>query len=416
MDELYDEIIKLITNRDEYLEIFEALKLKYQKTGRLKGIFHLELPSKKAADFLFSISKKEDPSGRISIKAEGFLKEFKAEKYRELDDMILMKKLYGDEFFSKKEMTILEEKIKADFFSSLPLQEWLNSGGNRKIENLYRDSPEKLKGILINIEKFSEIILRNSSLREKNYIPLPTISAIISRDSHYFDMDKIPGKLLINYLCFLSGKEEISTSEEIAELLMEFFIVRDEFFNFTMVYNLFGEESWESFWKCKQPLNLSLYNLKKSHRITGTGKKIFVVENPSVFRSLMEKFILENFECTLVCTSGQLNLSSLIILDRAVKNGNRLFYAGDFDPEGLQIAQKLKLRYGKNLEFFHMEIEDYKSSLSDKSIEKRFAKLESIKIFEFQELVSVMKKEGKAGYQELLIGRYFDFIKKELNY
>lgn len=411
MEELYTEIIKIIKGKEEYLEIFRTLKIKYEKTGKLKGIIHLESPSKKASEFLFSISKKIDSSGKISVKAEEIFREFKASRFKELDDFTLMEKLYEKSLFSKKEVALKERSSKDNFFSELPLQEWIGNKTDRKIESLYRESPKRLRDILKNIEKFSKMIKENSELEEREYIPLASIAAIITKDSHYFDMDKSAGKLLMDYLCFISNREIAITGEEISELLMEFYIVRDEFFNFTMSYNLLGDGSWESFWSYKQPLNLSLYNIRESYEISGMEKKIFVVENPSVFRLLMEYIAKENLKATLICTSGQLNLSSLIILDRAIKNENRIFYSGDFDPEGLQIAQKLKLRYGKQLEFFHMEVEDYLDSLSDKSIEKRLVKLDKIVLLEFRELIEIMKKEKRAGYQELLVEKYKKFIR-----
>ncbi|WP_455936833.1 DUF2399 domain-containing protein [Gemella morbillorum] len=45
-------------------------------------------------------------------------------------------------------------------------------------------------------------------------------------------------------------------------------------------------------------------------------------------------------------------MSELILLDMFVKNGYKICYSGDLDPECIQIADKLKQRYKNNLEFF----------------------------------------------------------------
>ena len=42
--------------------------------------------------------------------------------------------------------------------------------------------------------------------------------------------------------------------------------------------------------------------------------------------------------------NGQLRFSAFVLLDQLSRTSD-LFYSGDHDPEGLLIAQKLKLRY-----------------------------------------------------------------------
>ena len=49
--------------------------------------------------------------------------------------------------------------------------------------------------------------------------------------------------------------------------------------------------------------------------------------------------------------NGQPRLSSLLLLDLFAKAKMEVWYAGDFDPEGLLIAQKLKQYYQG--EFFY---------------------------------------------------------------
>jgi DNA topoisomerase IA len=53
---------------------------------------------------------------------------------------------------------------------------------------------------------------------------------------------------------------------------------------------------------------------------------------------------------SLICTSGQLNLSYHIDLDK-IKDLEFIYYAGDFDPEGLLIADKIKLKYKEKVKF-----------------------------------------------------------------
>ena len=70
-----------------------------------------------------------------------------------------------------------------------------------------------------------------------------------------------------------------------------------------------------------------------------------------------------NPACAAVCVSGQPRLATLLLLD-FLKENHRFWYAGDFDPEGLLIAQRLKERYGEALDFWKYEVQWYEQYLS----------------------------------------------------
>ena len=63
--------------------------------------------------------------------------------------------------------------------------------------------------------------------------------------------------------------------------------------------------------------------------------------------------------------SGSCNL---ILLD-LLKENHTFHYAGDFDPEGLLIAQNLKERYGSKLTLWNYQVEWYEKYLSDTVLE-----------------------------------------------
>ncbi|MGL6064466.1 MAG: DUF2399 domain-containing protein [Fusobacteriaceae bacterium] len=409
---MYKEIITLIKKDPCYKEIFDKILKHYNKTGKLTGIIRLENISKKCEVFLSSISKNNN--NIISFKVENFFSYFKSEKYKKLNSETLMKEIYKDNFFYLGDIKKREVEKKEIFFSTLPLREWWENSDSTLIKSTYNESPQKLLEYVSNIEKALEYIKKEMEEHKIKYTPLSVISAQITRDSHYFDSDTIPGKLLLDYLWFLSKSKKSKKIEDVSELLLSFYIVKDEFFNFTLAYNLFGRESWTFIWKEKQPLNISLYNLRDVKKITSIEQKVFIFENPAVFRDILEKLEQSKIKRTLLCTSGQLNVSSLVILDRLVESNSHLYYSGDFDPEGLQIAQKLKFRYKDNISFFNMTVEDYYYCIGNNSIETRLNKLESIEIKEFEEVVTAMKKDKMAGYQEVLIDKYFKYIKNKL--
>ncbi|HBN86258.1 MAG TPA: hypothetical protein DDZ89_20740, partial [Clostridiales bacterium] len=65
---------------------------------------------------------------------------------------------------------------------------------------------------------------------------------------------------------------------------------------------------------------------------------------------------------------GNLKLACFVLLDMLAKEGTQIFYSGDFDPEGLAIADALKNRYKDQLTLWRYTKHDYLSALSDKSL------------------------------------------------
>jgi len=109
-------------------------------------------------------------------------------------------------------------------------------------------------------------------------------------------------------------------------------------------------------------------------------------------------------DAPLVCTHGQFKLAAYRLLDMLVASGCQLKYAGDFDPEGLQMAARLKERYNDKLDYWCMDLESYVASEPSVELAKeRLVKLTRVTDVELQDVVEEMRRRGKAGYQEALM-------------
>ena len=138
------------------------------------------------------------------------------------------------------------------------------------------------------------------------------------------------------------------------------------------------------------------------------GNAVFVVENAGVFSELLDEAM------PLVSTNGQLNLATLLLLDLLVESGAHLYYSGDFDPEGLKMADRLAGRYGENLSLWHFTREDYFASMPSVSLsEERLAKLQSISSPKLQPVKQEIERCKKAGYQEAILPVLRKDIEKE---
>ena len=135
--------------------------------------------------------------------------------------------------------------------------------------------------------------------------------------------------------------------------------------------------------------------------------EIFIFENPSVFEQV--KLKLEK-EKSLICTSGQLNLSSYMILDK-IYNLKKIYYAGDFDPEGIDIAYKIKEIYKDKVEFLFYTEDIYMDIKSEETINDRRLKIiKNMQCDQLDSLINAILKNKKAAYQEMIISKYIEYI------
>ena len=123
------------------------------------------------------------------------------------------------------------------------------------------------------------------------------------------------------------------------------------------------------------------------------------MENPAVFSVLIREYP----QRTVICGNGQLRLAVLILMDK-FSCDTVFWYAGDFDPEGLLIAQKLKVRYGERLKLWKYEADLYETYLSEGELsDRRMKKLEQVSVQELQEIREAMYKKRRSAYQESMM-------------
>ena len=155
----------------------------------------------------------------------------------------------------------------------------------------------------------------------------------------------------------------------------------------------------DGFYRMREPLQCTLQTLYRLERVSG-GEDVYVVENPAVFAALVSRYPEQAF----VCTNGQLRLSALILLD-LLSRDSRLYYAGDYDPEGLGIAQRLKDRYGSRLELWEYEPDYYlRAGAADRLQQgtiapERMKKLDKLRDVQLVEIADRIRLYEQAAYQ-----------------
>ena len=105
--------------------------------------------------------------------------------------------------------------------------------------------------------------------------------------------------------------------------------------------------------------------LSKWNSIFCKDNEMYIVENPSVFAGLCAG---HTKQVSCMCMNGQPRLAGLVTLDLLAASGTVVYYAGDLDPEGLLIAQKISEYYAGEFHYWHMTVEDYEKSKSNETI------------------------------------------------
>lgn len=190
----------------------------------------------------------------------------------------------------------------------------------------------------------------------KERILLSIFSSMFTGDPHYLDLDS---KHCVLFLYALSYIEKISfpeSREDKVQLLSKYLIDVDNLSNFVITYGLLSDREYMNcFSEALESLLLNTQNILGSAWFNTKDKKVFIFENPSILMEIIDRKIKAN----VVISGGFSNSSDYLLLDKLVEKGNRLFYNGDFEPEGLLIAQMLKIRYKDHLQFICYDKVDY---------------------------------------------------------
>ncbi len=426
------ESLDLINSNKIYKKIFLEVYSKYKKYGKITGSFTLKAATTEERRILSNFDSKALIEGKAKIKS-ATVRELFDRKLKDYSFEELLVKVVGKELKTNKEIKD-EEKYKEEKFYEDILKSCDNGIGKQwfieildKKKYGYNIIARKYKSEK-EINKLEElkrkIILTINSLNKLPYLNdeyenIAVFSAVNTRDSHFFDIDKFTGRLFIRAISFIIDKDEPKDINEINEVYYEVGILKDEISNHTTIYglNAFEKDNSEvtavnSFNLWREPLQISISNLLKIDYLKAVNNTVFIFENPAVFHKVLKE---TGNNISLICTSGQLNLSSYILLNK-IRDLKNIYYAGDFDPEGLMIAYKLKERYKGKVRFLNYTRESYINTMSNNIIEeKSMSQLNKINCSELDEVIRELRINKRSAYQELLIDEYLDLIKELSN-
>lgn len=460
-----EECIRYFRRRKIYDRLFVKVAEKYRSLGRFGGTVRLSgLCTEDCRQLGGFFQKDYEGQKTVTISAAAMEKALAGSRFAGLSWEDILQGYFGRELVGRKAQKQKEKEERERFFAEIietapgsPGSLWLGRVLGEKEEGYlllmkhYREQPDKLKGsLLLLLQAIPRLPLLTAGREGVSHELLAVFAAETTGDPHFFDAGKLGEQLLAAFLnsrfweslvpglndgkslCIQSlgktedneepgrmrntvdngesGKTEDFRAEEKAALFYRAGLLKDELSNHVLVYGISGAEKDGrphkgilGYLEQREPLHLSLLTLGKLARVSPqTGKRVYIVENPAVFAVLAKAWP----DAAIVCGNGQTRLATLVLLD-LFGSDTEFWYAGDYDPEGLLIAQRLKERYRERLHFWQYRREFYEKYRSDVEISDRsIKKLDRVYREELQDIKQAMKRQKKAAYQEAMLGEY----------
>jgi uncharacterized protein (TIGR02679 family) len=325
----------------------------------------------------------------------------------------------------KKDREMEQEKKKEDYFQYL-LKAFPHPFAKlviKKIRNKEKGSTAFMT--LYNEGDFHsiEVVLKAVSHlpAEGDFERLPIFAERITGNPHYFDKNKRLYQAIEMVMCEKENREYRSSlsAEDETNLLTLVNLDKDDLHSFVTVFGLEafrnGEriQQWHYANQEGSVQNIPLRSLRNIDVVKPiAGNIVFILENSGVYSSLLDKL---DGVYPVICTHGNLKLSGKLLLDKLVKGGATLYYSGDLDVKGIVIAKNFKNLYKENIQIWRMGVEEYRHSISNVPLStSTLERLSLRKTDKFYEVISEMKKEKKAGYQEPLLQKLIADIKEHV--
>ena len=402
-------------NREGFQRFNQAWIEKYQKLGYLGGSICLNDLTNREKECLSGLLGLDLSAGYLNLTYTRLKKIIDQTCFEYVDFLKTLEYINGHEIKTNKELKVCYENKFQLFKESIlnqykhsPAFKWLDSyfQTDKMIKKYYNEDSKYYKDTLNNVCR----ALNQLPIYHNDYQLLAIFAQNITKDPHYFD-DDFSRELLVKGI--VEVLEISNTSYN--EILYEAGILKDDLSNYCYICHIkpLTSSSYDYFYNHYEPINFSLYNLHSINELF-LSSQVLVIENPSIFRELMFFIKERHLNIGLICSNGQINLCTYQLLDRLVKSECMLYYCGDFDPEGLLIADKLKSRYKNHLKLWQYTKNNFNKAKTGcvNISQRRRTLLQNIQNPILKEIASLIKNESSFAYQEGLVQIYKSEIEK----
>lgn len=427
------ECADYLKKNSAYCRLMKELQKKWKSYGRIAGSVTLKETTEEERRAIGGIVGKTFSDETVKITFQEFERGLQKTRYAPIDMKSVLEEYFASSLYTNQEQKAQDQMAKYKFLCDILIYfegcaektsavfRWIRELQCRKkygyqilIKEFVRD-PKEAEALARNVGK---ALVRLEEIDGEESL-LAVFAAAVSGNPHYFDRGTMAGQLLTHAVCFWKNLDIPQNAYEWRECMQTVGIVSDNIASMVHAFGLILETAegvhpaYEAFYHRKEPYVLTAENLKPVIRAKANGNKVFVVENEMVFLYLVEN--TKEQEITLLCTSGQLRVAAIQLLDYLSKSGAIIYYSGDLDAEGMDIADRLWQRYGNSVRLWRMDVEDYHISISEEVLsDRQLVKLEHLKNTTLCRTAKFVRKEKKAGYQENLLKQLLDDVLNRL--
>lgn len=356
-------------------------------------------------------------SKRHSISVTKFLQSYQESRFASLSFSTVLESVLGQPLSYKQEIFQAEQREYQRFESML--QESI-SGHEAYL------STEKKKSWLKSFKTDQDILSVGLTNLKKalDHLPdhfekLPYFSYHLFRDPHRLDRSTVSGRLFFDYLESITRlvtqePAYMGDAEWENAVYENFYLLKDDSFNAVQINGLTAYQQgkevqmWTAAAQSAIAWNVPLKHILEVDRIVPfVGNKVLFIENSGVFSIICGAFP----QLPIVCSSGQFRYSVWKIAEKLTASGVEIFYSGDLDPAGLQIAQKILRRFAPQVVLLLMDEAAYRKVPKEVELsEEHLRQLGSINEPSLIAVRDLMKMEKLAGYQEGLLEELFELL------
>ena len=402
-------------------KVLKGFRKKYSSYGRFGGKVVLKnLKSQDIEELEGFFGKSFHGQKSVTVSAEKFRQALEASRYKTITPECLLENFFEEPLRGKQEQKLLREREKEKIWQKF-LNDYKGTAIERAAEllrNIVKDSDSQELAEWDRTMRLGSEMYNHLPYRQDNKLYLAVFAAMLTGNPHAFDNGTVAGNFL--YQMIQMDLEIRKIKIEFSEIFPAYKrqksylmagIMLDDISNYAMLYQVEAvkkdgnlHKGMEGFVSEQHIVQVPLAVITEWESLYCPQDEIYIVENPSVFAVLCGKEKAGNVRRAYMCMNGQPRLAGLMVLDLFAKSGIRVYYAGDLDPEGILIAQKLSQYYKGEFHYWHMETADYEKCRSEKVITpKRMKILERITDRRLKPVVERIKAYGTAGYQEMLV-------------
>lgn len=419
MINLAGECAEYFRHTPGFERIMHQLLIRYRRNGHAAGTIRLVDPSQQERDALCGLFGRAFLDD-VKFKVQDFQSALQSSRFAGVDLKEVLEVYFHTSIHTSREIKNKKEQQFEQMLESAyrvarsdTCKSWLDA-----IKAKHKD-----RGYLLVLKEMSKDLQAATTsickavwaMDELEYqtrpmLRLAVFSAQATTDPHALDSDTFCGQLFLHLLSMKLNRPYPAAAEARDEVYFENGILCDSISSTVTQVGLVLRErqdehpAFREFRKRNECCTLSLTNLNNISSAESPSRKAFLIENQMLFSQLCDQ--AKDFHSPLICTSGQLQVAVLRLLDMLVASGATLHYAGDFDGGGISIAVKLLSRYPNNLHLWHMSADDYERCKSDVSIsESSRSLLKSADGTILEPIADFVQEAGCAGYQELLLDR-----------